>query len=62
MEWLEISIDAPDRDTEALCALLDCLGVEGLVIEDEKDIESFLRDSGTPWTRNSWLPGRGSAG
>ena len=49
MEWLEISIDAPDRDTEALCALLDCLGVEGLVIEDEKDIESFLRDSGRFW-------------
>ncbi len=49
MEWLEIGIDAPDRDTEALCALLDSLGVEGLVIEDEKDIESFLRESGRFW-------------
>lgn len=49
MEWLEISIDAPDGDTEVLCALLDSLGVEGLVIEDEKDIESFLRESGRFW-------------
>ena len=49
MEWLEIGIDAPDGDTEALCALLDSLGVEGLVIEDEKDIESFLRESGRFW-------------
>jgi ribosomal protein L11 methyltransferase len=49
MEWLEISIDAPDGDTEALCALLDSLGAEGLVIEDEKDVEAFLRDSGRFW-------------
>jgi ribosomal protein L11 methyltransferase len=49
MEWLEISIDAPDRDTEALCALLDSLGAGGLVIEDEKDIEGFLRESGRFW-------------
>ena len=49
MEWLEIGIDAPDGDTEALCALLEELGVEGLVIEDEKDIEGFLRESGRFW-------------
>ena len=49
MEWLEISIDAPDGDTEALCALLESLGAEGLVIEDEKDIDSFLRESGRFW-------------
>ena len=49
MEWLEIGIDAPGGDTEALCALLDSLGVEGLVIEDEKDIESFLRENARFW-------------
>ena len=49
MEWLEIAVDAPDGDTEALCAFLDSLGVEGLVIEDEKDIERFLRESGRFW-------------
>ncbi len=49
MEWLEISIDAPDRDTEALCALLDSLGVEGLVIEDEEDIRRFLEESSRFW-------------
>ena len=47
MEWLEIGIDAPDGDTEALCTLLDSLGVEGLVIEDEQDIRRFLEESDT---------------
>ena len=49
MEWLEIGIDAPDGDTEALCTLLDSLGVEGLVIEDEQDIRRFLEESGRFW-------------
>ncbi len=49
MEWLEISLDAPQGDTDALCARLEELGVEGLVIEDEKDIEGFLRESGRFW-------------
>ena len=49
MEWLEVSIDAPDGDTEALCTLLDALGVEGLVIEDEQDIRRFLEESGRFW-------------
>ena len=49
MEWLEISIDAPDGDTEGLCARLDSLGVEGLVIEDEADIRRFLEESGRFW-------------
>ncbi len=49
MEWLEVSIDAPDGDTEALCTLLEALGVEGLVIEDEQDIRRFLEESGRFW-------------
>ena len=49
MEWLEISIDAPNGDTEALCLRLEELGVTGLVIEDEKDIGTFLRESGRFW-------------
>ena len=49
MEWLEIVIDAPDGDTEALCTLLDSLGVEGLVIEDEADIRRFLEECSRFW-------------
>ena len=49
MAWLEISIDAPDGDTEALCALLEELGAGGLVVEDEKDVAAFLRESGRFW-------------
>ena len=49
MEWLEISIDARDGDTEALCTLLDSLGVEGLVIEDEEDIRRFLEECSRFW-------------
>jgi ribosomal protein L11 methyltransferase len=49
MEWFEISVDAPSGGAEALCALLEDLGVGGLVIEDEKDIADFLRESGRFW-------------
>ena len=49
MEWLEVSIDAPDGDTEALCTLLDSLGVEGLVIEDEADVKRFLEECSRFW-------------
>ena len=49
MDWLEIGIDAPGGDTEALCALLDSLGVEGLVIEDEEDIRRFLEECSRFW-------------
>ena len=49
MEWLEIAIDAPDGDTEALCTLLDSLGVEGLVIEDEADVKRFLEECARFW-------------
>ncbi|MBR3557051.1 MAG: 50S ribosomal protein L11 methyltransferase [Oscillospiraceae bacterium] len=49
MEWFEISVDAPSGGAEALCTLLEDLGVGGLVIEDEKDITDFLRESGRFW-------------
>ena len=60
MEWLEISIDAPGGDTEVLCALLDSLGVEGLVIEDEEDIRRFLEECSRFWDAvdDGFLAGR----
>ncbi len=49
VEWIEITVDAPDRDTETLAAKLEELGVQGLVIEDAADIDDFLRESGPYW-------------
>ncbi len=47
MQWLEIAADA--ADTEALCVLLEELGVSGMVVEDEKDIEAFLAENKAFW-------------
>ncbi len=49
VEWIEVSVDAPDRDTEKLSLLLEGLGVEGLVVEDEADIDAYLRENGQYW-------------
>ena len=49
VEWIEVSADAPDRDTEKLALLLEGLGAEGLVIEDEADIDAYLRENGQYW-------------
>jgi len=49
MEWLEITVDAPDGDTETLSAVLEGLGVTGLVIEDEKDIAAFSEENHAFW-------------
>ena len=49
MEWIEVSVDAPDRDTEKLSLLLEELGAEGLIVEDEADIDAFVRENGQYW-------------
>ena len=49
MEWLEITVPAPDGDTDRLCELLEVLGVSGLAVEDEKDVAAFLAESGEYW-------------
>ncbi len=49
MEWIEVSVDAPDRDTEKLSLLLEGLGVEGLIVEDEADLDAFVRENGQYW-------------
>ena len=47
MQWLEIAADA--ADTEALCVLLEDLGVSGMVVEDEKDVAAFLTENKAFW-------------
>jgi len=49
LEWLEITVPAPDGDTDRLCELLEVLGVSGLAVEDEKDVSAFLAESGEYW-------------
>ena len=43
MNWLEVCVEAGERGTDALCALLEALGVSGLVVEDENGERLTLR-------------------
>ena len=49
MAWLELWIDAPSGDLEAVCAHLEDLGVSGLVIEDEADFLAHLESNRQIW-------------
>ncbi|NMA37123.1 MAG: 50S ribosomal protein L11 methyltransferase [Papillibacter sp.] len=49
MQWLEISIEAGQEGTEALCELLNSLEVSGLVIEDGSDLEDFIENYKQYW-------------
>ena len=42
MKWLELKIDAAPAGLDPVSALLEDLGITGLVIDDEADIRDFL--------------------
>ena len=46
--WLEVTIPA-HGDPEALCDTLTAMGLEGFVIEDERDFKSFLENNTQYW-------------
>lgn len=49
MQWLEIWIDTDGERVSELCERLECLGVSGLIIEDESDFRKFLSESQEYW-------------
>jgi ribosomal protein L11 methyltransferase len=49
MKWLEIHIDTAPAGLEAVELMLDDLGVEGLVIEDEGEFRQFLDQNRQYW-------------
>ena len=48
MRWIEATIPA-GGDADALCAALAELGVDGMVVEDEKDFHDFLENNHAYW-------------
>ena len=46
--WLEVTVPA-NGDPEALCQQLADMGLEGFVIEDERDFKSFLENNTQYW-------------
>ena len=46
--WLEVTMDA-HGDPETLCDQLTGMGLEGFVIEDERDFKSFLENNTQYW-------------
>ena len=49
MQWLEISVNTKPEKIDLLCAKLEALGVEGLIIEDEAEYRDFLKNNRQYW-------------
>lgn len=49
MNWLEIQIDTSTGMVDDLCAGLEGLGVDGLVIDDEADLLDFMENDSKYW-------------
>ena len=49
MKWLELKIDAAPAGLEPVSALLEDLGITGLVIDDEADFQDFLEHNHAYW-------------
>ena len=49
MQWLEIKIDTVHEKIDELCAKLENLGIEGLVIDDEEEYSKFLDNNRQYW-------------
>lgn len=47
--WLEITVETSAEELDDLCASLTMNGAAGLVIEDEKDFQSFLEQNRQYW-------------
>ena len=49
MKWLELKIDAAPAGLDPVSALLEDLGITGLVIDDEGDFRDFLEHNCAYW-------------
>lgn len=49
MKWLELKIDAAPAGLDPVSALLEDLGITGLVIDDEGDFRDFLEHNRAYW-------------
>ena len=49
MEWLEVHIDTNHAGLEPLEIFLSANGVDGVVIDDEQDFQSFLENNRQYW-------------
>ena len=49
MQWIEITVNAAHDEIDGLTDALTDLGVEGIITEDETQIQEFLRDNKKYW-------------
>ena len=49
MQWLEITVNTTHEQMEALAEKLGNLGISGVVLEDERDVENFLENNRKYW-------------
>ena len=48
-DWLEVTIETTDAEMDALAAQLTINGAEGLVLESERDFQTFLEQNRQYW-------------
>ena len=53
MDWLELKIDTSPAGIDPVTEMLTEQGVTGVIIDDQRDFQDFIRPIGTMWTR-SW--------
>ena len=49
MRWIEASIETQNGEIDALCVELEAMGIEGVCIEDEADLQAFLKENKQYW-------------
>ena len=49
MKYFELTLDTPGEEIETRCNMLEALGVEGFIIEDEADFHAFLEQNTQYW-------------
>ena len=49
MQWIEVSVPAESGEIDALCEKLAALGAGGMVVEDERDFQTFLEQNRQYW-------------
>ena len=49
MEWLEITVNTSHEDIERFAEELTASGVEGLITEDQQEIDAFLQENRNYW-------------
>ncbi len=49
MRWIEVTVETQSAEIEEVCLRLSELGIDGMLVEDESDFQSFLENNRQYW-------------